>query len=244
VSRRGWCFRGRRAQFLSCGVAAAALLPSACGSQIGMGRARTLDRGRLVLGASSELDVASAGQGEDQSIPVPWAQVGVAAHYGLHDRVEIGGRVWGFGLPNVAASYGAAVDSKFGVYRPDPTQKRLWNVATGLSLSYQQILYADAPQHIFGGTIPLLVGYDFGPHELVFGPRGAAFISTSYGQETVITVWPGASVGVAIAIGKTFELFPEMVLLYSPISLNGESSSEGRTGVAVLQLGLGANLRL
>lgn len=222
-------------------VAVAAL--AGCGSQLGMGRARTLDRHKLVVGASGELDVATAARGVEQVIPVPWAEVGVGAHYGVHDRVELGARVWGFGIPTLTTTFGGAVDTKIGFYKPRPDESR-WNVAAGLSLGYQQILYANAPEHVFGGTIPVLFGYDFGPHELVFGPRVATFVSTSYGQETVTTVWPGANVGVAIALGPKLELFPEMVLLYSPVELNGETDDDERSGIGVLQLGLGANFRL
>lgn len=218
-------------------------LVSGCGSQLGMGRARTLDQGKLIVGASGELDVASAGRGEDQTVPVPWAQIGLGAHYGVHDRVELGGRVWGFGFPNLAATFGGAIDAKLGVYKPLASESK-WAVAPALSLGYQQILYADAPQHVFGGTVPVLFGYALGKHELVFGPRVGTFVSTSYGQETVVTVWPGANVGFAIATSDRFELFPELVLLYSPIQLNGESEADDRTGVGVLQLGLGANFKL
>lgn len=225
-------------------LAAFAVLGTAsCGSQLGMGRARTKDAGKTELGAGLEFDFASAGQGVDATLPVPWAHATIRAHHGVHDRVELGARAWGFGFPNSAVTYGAALDAKFGIYRPSPAESR-WQIAAAVSPSYHQILYADAPNHVFGVTVPVLVGYTFGKHELVFGPRVADFVSTSYGQETIHSVWPGGSVGFAVALGERLELFPELVLLHSPLSLNGESAADDRRGITLAQMGMGVGFRL
>lgn len=224
-------------------IALASVTLVGCGSQLGMGRARTLDRGVTELGAGLQGDLAVAGTGEEQTLPVPWAHASVRAHHGLHERVEIGARAWGFGFPLSAVTFGVAADVKLGLYRPSPAESR-WNVAVALSPSYHQILYADAPNHVFGVTLPVLFGRTFGEHELTFGPRVADFVSTSYGQETIHSVWPGASAAFAIRIGKRLDLTPELVILHSPLALNGESESDDRRGITLLQSGIGASFRV
>jgi hypothetical protein len=226
----------------SIAIALLAIVATGCGSQLGFGRARTLDAGKTEIGAGGEFDFASAGQGTDATLPVPWAHATIRAHHGVHDRVELGARAWGFGFPKAAATFGFAADAKIGVYKPTPDESK-WNVATGLSASYHQILFAGAPNHVFGVMIPVLFGYQIRRHELVFGPRVADFVSTSYGQETIHSVWPGASLGFAFSATERVEIFPEMVIMHSPLDLNGEAEEEDRRGITLVQLGTGVNLK-
>ena len=72
------------------------------------------------------------------------------------DRVEVGARLWGFTVPRVLTTYGAAVDTKIGVIRPDKGKGK-FQAATGLSLAYHQARYGGQPNHVFGLTVPVLL---------------------------------------------------------------------------------------
>src|SRR5262249_61373133 len=100
--------------------------------------------------------------------------------------------------------------------------------------------YGGNGYHIFGGTLPLLVGVALGRHELVFGPRIADYVWTGYGQNTVNAFYWGGNLGFAAMVRRSFELCPEIVLMYSPTSLNGETTDQ-RQGVTMLQIGLGGS---
>jgi hypothetical protein len=213
----------------------------ACSSQLGLGRARTMDAGKHKVNTGFELDVVSAQTGQEQAIPLPWTQAAAGYHVGATDRVEVGARLWGFTVPRVLTTYGAAVDTKIGVIRPDKGKGK-FQAATGLSLAYHQARYGGQPNHVFGVTVPVLLGMSMGRHELTFGPRVADYVWTSYGQNTVNTFHAGGSIAMSIALRETFELVPEVVVLYSPVSFNGEVESE--RGVTTLQLGVGGSWQL
>ena len=223
------------------GFALCLLLSLGCSSQLGLGRARTMDRGTHKVNTGFEFDLVQAQTGKEQAIPLPWTQAAAGYHYGASDRVEVGIRGWGFTVPRALTTYGGAVDTKFGVIRPDKGKGR-FQASTGLSLAYHQVRYAGEPNHIFGFTLPVLLGFSMGRHELTFGPRVVDYVWTSYGQNTLNTFHVGASVAMAIAIRETFELTPEAVVLYSPVSFNGEV--EGERGVTTLQLGVGGSWHL
>jgi hypothetical protein len=68
----------------------------------------------------------------------------------------------------------------------------------------------------------VLFGHDFGPHELVIGPRAGYTPWTGEGQNPVKLPWYGASTGVSFAAGSKTFIMPEVVVVYSPVSFNGE----------------------
>jgi hypothetical protein len=231
----------RGAAFVTLGAfIALAALSLGCSSQIGLGRARTLDRGKYRVGFSTETDFLTPNAWEESGATLPWVQMGLGYHRGITDHVELGGRVWGFTVPTVFTTWGAAADGKVALLRPEPGRGRL-NIATGLSLGYHQPRYGGNPYHVFHGTLPVLFGYAVARHQLVFGPRIADYVITAYGMNTVNSFYFGGSLGFAIRIKETFDLFPEVVAMWSPISLNGETEDSSRVGVGMLQLGLGFN---
>ena len=215
-----------------------------CSSQLGLGRARTLDAGHTKIGAGFEADLLSANRGEKTVVPLPWTQVNVGVHHGVTDGVELGVRAWGFTVPNILTTWGVAADAKLALRRPDPTQSRL-NIATGASFSYHQPRYGGNAYHLFSGTLPVLFGVSLGRHELVFGPRIADYVWTGYGQNTVNAFYFGSSLGFAAKVKQRFELFPEIVAMYSFTSFNGETTDEHeRQGVLLFQGGIGGSFEL
>ena len=221
-------------------LVALAALSLGCASQIGMGRARTLDKGKQRVGFSTEADFLTPEAWRESNATLPWAQVGLGYHRGLTDRVEVGGRLWGLTVPTVFTTVGGAADLKVGILRPEEGRGDL-NLSAALSLTYHNASYGGQPYHVLGGTLPVLFGVKIGRHELVLGPRVADYVITAYGMNAVNVFYMGGSLGFAARFRETFDLFPEAVAMWSPISLNGENEAESRAGVGMFQLGLGFN---
>jgi hypothetical protein len=207
-----------------------------CAHQYG-GRATVLAPGKAQVTPAAELDwVSLRGDNDTQSTGAPWLQVGLGYHIGIGNRTELGLRAFGFGIPKVGGQFGVAADSKFQLYRSDDRDWG-WDISAGLSPSYHFVMQGDQPFHLFGFTAPLLFGKNLGRHQLILGLRVADFLLTSYGQRPVNTFWGGASLGFALRVRRV-ELQPEVSLMWSPITFNGESQDQKRNGVAYVTFGL------
>jgi len=216
----------------------AAMLGAGCASQVGSGRATTLPKGEAQWGPFLEASVLGPKLQRDTPTQVPWLQFGLAYHRGVTERLEVGGRAWVFGLPDVFTTMGAAADFKWQLTAPDGGQG--WDVALLASPTYQRVTLGGAPSwHIAGVTAPLLFGLNLGEHQLVFGPRVGDYVLASYGQTPLNTFWVGASAGFMWRVSKQLELQPELVLHYSPVTFNGESLAGDTRGTSVFSLGMG-----
>ena len=89
-----------------------------------------------------------------------------------------------------------------------------------------------------GATVPLLVGFDVGKSQFVFGPRAVGWYVGSYGQAPLWTGAVGGGVGWSIRLGRA-ELFPEVVWMYSPIQFAGAIHTPERTGAEAFHAALG-----
>jgi hypothetical protein len=212
-----------------------ALTQTGCASQIGMGRATTLEPGHTSMQSSLQLDVAAPKmRAEGKPVPAPWAHIGFGIHHGVARGLEIGGRAWYFGRPG-DLSFGGAFDTKVQMFRTD---KGL-TVSAASSFGYHQAQLGYTPWHSFTGFVPILIGQDFGKHQLVFGPRAGLTLWAGEGQNTIKLPWAGASVGFSFGTDVKAFLMPELVVVYSPISLNGMVENE-KFGAWGVQLGFSA----
>ena len=216
------------------------LLVTGCAHQYG-GRATVLEPGQAQLTPSAELNFMSV-RGGEESTNLPWAYVGMGYHLGVGGRTEVGMRVFGFGIPGTAGAMGVAFDSKFQLFSADDREWG-WDIAIGLSPSYHAGIQGDQPFHLFGFTVPLLFGKNFGRHQLILGLRFADYVMTSYGMRTLNTLWGGASVGFSLRV-RRIELMPEVSFMYSPVKFNGERPDEKRDGVAYISFGLSVPISL
>lgn len=219
-------------------VALAAFAGAGCASTIGFGRATTLEPARGQVSGVGQFDVIAPKIREDgKAVALPWVHVGIGYHRGVARGVELGGRGWIFGVPG-HLSFGFAADGKVALVRSTPG--RGLQVATGASVAYHQAQLGGTPWHLFTGWVPILFGHDFGPHQFVIGPRAGYTLWTGEGQNPVKLPWFGGGAGVSFGVGSRTQIMPELVLLYSPVSFNGEVDDE-RRGAYVLQLGLSAS---
>ena len=212
-------------------------LVSGCASQVGFGRATTLEPGKHEISGIGQVDLVSPRSRKDgDAAGAPWAHVGIGYRHGIADRFEAGGRAWMFGLPG-HLSFGAAADGKVQILRGEPG--RGLSIATGASIGYHQAQLGGTPWHSFTGWVPLLFGQDVGKDQVVFGPRAGLTLWAGEGQNTIRLPWFGGSLGVSVQAAKTTRIMPEIVVVYSPVSFNGAVENEQR-GAFLTQLGLSA----
>lgn len=216
---------------------ALALACAACAPQTGLGRATTIERGRVQVSGGLDVSLVSMNRAATDPVRLPWLDVVAGVRYGLADRVEIGGRAWAIGVRGLAM-WGVAADTKIALLRSSERGAG-WNAATAASIGYHQVLVGGTPLHALTLTVPLLFGIDLGRDQLFFGPRVTGQVWTGQGQGAIEAFSFGASAGYSIAFGDRFELIPEIVLMWMPISLNGERHDPDRYGAGYLHLGIG-----
>lgn len=218
-------------------VLCGALVSMGCASQVGFGRATTIERGKGEVSGIMQLDVVSPRMAaEGDAVNLPWAHVGIGYHRGLASGFELGARGWVFGLPQ-HLSFGGALDTKIQIVRGEP--RRGLSLATGGSIGYHQVQVGGTPWHTFTGWIPVLLGQDFGSHQFVIGPRAGLTLWAGEGQNTIHVPWVGGGAGVSFGVAGRTKIMPEVILVYSPLSFNGAIESE-KYGATLVQLGLSA----
>ena len=142
-----------------------------------------------------------------------WApQVELGGRYAVSDRVEVGGKVW---LP------GVQLDCKVGLVglgAADSPSTGRFHVALDPTLGYLGG-FSGTPDggnvlHIITLSVPVLLGWEFGPHELVVAPRVVDQIWTGSGADdmTANVVSLGTSVGFAWQPLPGFRVIPEVSL--------------------------------
>ncbi|MDX2052930.1 MAG: hypothetical protein SFV15_11095 [Polyangiaceae bacterium] len=208
-----------------------------CASQAGFGRASALPAGTIEAFGSANVSLATMPTGAEFPIPLPYADLLLGGSYGLNERVAVGGRLWGLGIQGLS-HWGVALDSKVELTPPEPG--RQWHAAVAGAVGYHQLLVGGTPLHVGSLNLPLLIGRDFGPHHLVFGPRLTWHVNAGEGQGTIETTTYGASVGFGWRIAQRWELFPEAIVGWSPVSFNGQVDSPEHRGASFLHLAIGA----
>jgi len=135
-----------------------------------------------------------------------WApQLEVGGRYAITDRVEVGGKVW---LP------GAQVDVKVAMLGQEE-RGRGFNLSLDPSLGYLGGFEGNPEGgdtlHIVTVGLPVLMGWEFGESELVFGPRLIDQVWTGTGDTlTANIVAVGASLGFAWYVGRGVTVLPEV----------------------------------
>jgi hypothetical protein len=212
---------------------------AACAPPAGLFRARTLAPSASQMTGGLEMGVVGASRpGNDAKLP--WVNLSAGYRRGIAHGVELGGRVMAVGVKGFTA-FGVAGDAKVQLRRSDDPGDGT-DVATGVVIAYQQPRLGGTPWHLGSIVVPLLVGHNFGKHQLVWGPRVAYELWTGEGQDPIHLFYGGASVAFAWRLGRHFELVPELAILYSPIEMGGEAAgTEAQTGAVLTQLTLGGS---
>jgi hypothetical protein len=207
-------------------VIPAVILLAGCPSFTTMGTARTTPLGKTQLYVATggvqlrdwRLQDSAGSTGTLESVGLPQFEIGV--RHGVSDTVEVGGKIW---------FLGAELDSKFQLLR-SPGEGSGIDVALAPALSLYPFTAEDSSgadvQAIFAWAhLPLLVGVNIGGgSQLVIGPRLSDMI-VSAGGETTNVFWAGGSLGLALKMGPTFRILPEVSIAYPVAASHGAQAT-------------------
>ncbi len=189
------------------GVALSLLVASSCLSIGGVQRADTMGRGNYQFTTEPGVHLALPPAGTQTIFgPVSFLlgpMIDFGARYGVSDGVDLGARIGTTGLD---------VNAKFLLTKPDDL-----NLAVSLNPTVGGFFFGLANAAFAYGTInfPVLIGFKFGHHELVLGPRLMAqflLAGASSASAGAFVLTPGATVGFAISFQDIFTLLPEIGL--------------------------------
>jgi hypothetical protein len=200
------------------------------------GRATVLEPGQAQITVAGELALLNPGAPRGPALGMPWVQAALGYHHGVGARTELGLRAFGLAIPGIGGEAGGAADVKVQLFKADD-RAHGWDLAIGLSGSYHFVMQGDQPFHVIGGVLPLLLGKNLGPHQLVFGLKIADYVLTSYGQKPQNQFFVGGSVGIALRVRRV-QFQPELSLLYSPVRWGGEAPADATTGLTIASLGV------
>lgn len=202
-------------------------LLSGCASVSTMGLARTLNQGAVQGWVAPEgggvvaltgVSTASGATGVGYPLLEGGIRVGVTDHFELGARLGLSG---------------IGLEGKIGFLR-SPTMDTGINLSLNPGVTYVGFGAGTA----FIGTLtfhlPVLIGIDFGGHELVLGPR---FIDqlvfagiTGSGSAGLNVIYAGGSVGFAIKAGSSLRILPE-VSIGVPVVTTGTVGTSSATAV-------------
>lgn len=214
-----------------------ALSSMGCPSISTTGLARTLNRGAVQGWASLEgggilapVPMASTGGVPASTLEgtgYPMVQGGV--RFGASDHVELGGRI---GLS------GIGIEGKFALAR-SPTMDTGINVSIAPQVGFFGITLGGIFGGVLSAQLPVLIGIDFGGHELVLGPKlhnQLYFFGANAGvgssNITVDLLSAGASVGFAINAGPV-RIVPEVSFIVPFFASGAVTGAPTVSGVGV-----------
>lgn len=222
-----------------------------CASFSTFGLARTLNQGAVqgwvapgAGGGSASTTVANGTGGTtSQSATLAYPLLEGGVRFGVTDNVELGGKL-GFN--------GLTVESKFALVR-SPSMDSGVNLSLAPAVGF--IAYgassgsgANSSSAFFGALsfhLPVLIGIDFGGHELVLGPRivdqvlfGAGSSGSASSSSTINIFYVGGSVGFAIRASSGVRILPEIAIGVPTVSTGDVGSSAKAFNALLFQGGV------
>lgn len=224
----------------------ACLGAASCMSISTMGLARTMPKGTV----QGFLAPNYARFANEDSRQMNWQLEG-GLRYSVTDFTEVGGRVWATAVTDDGKDFGwyggGSLDTKFSLARSaDPM--RGFNAALAPSLGIAGTGGSGSGVVMLNLALPLLLGIDFGGHELVIGPRLMHQTIMAVGpqrsgdhvlSEPVNLLYLGSSLGLAIRITPGFRIMPEVSFAYPLLLWSGGESEGNRSSAVYIQLGVG-----
>lgn len=182
---------------LLCGV-----LLSGC---LAPGAARNLDKGAIQVSLTPGVHLATPSEEARDVRVLPRAGLGL--RYGVAERLDLGGRVYAMGYPDIAVT-GAALDARVGVVR-SPTYDKGVDVTLAPVFSYTRYTTPDENlREYLAAELPVLVGFHLTKGlQLVVAPRGAYVLELRRSPARILV---GASAGLSVAVTPWLRLVPEV----------------------------------
>jgi hypothetical protein len=202
-------------------------LSAACTAMSTVKTATTVPAGETRVFAAVE-----ANGGAPMELPVkpllPELVVGV--RHGVSGRVELGGKLTTLPLGRRVTT--GALEGQVKVQlrrRPDSPLE----IALGPAAGFRWIGSSGASMQVSYLTLPLLLGWNLGRHQLVLAPEAGLQLWTSAGSSEVWAPVAGLSLGFVWRIGQRFALVPEATAYRSTVALDYSR------GTLMLHLGVG-----
>jgi hypothetical protein len=157
-------------------------------------------------------------------------EVAVGARHGLTDRVELGGKLTTLPLGRRVTT--AALEGQVKVQlrrRPEGTLE----IALGPAGGFRWVGSSGASMQVSYVTLPLMLGWNVGRHQIVVTPEAGLQLWTSAGASEVWAPVTGLTLGFVWRLGERFTLVPEATAYRSPVALDYSR------GTMMLHLGIG-----
>lgn len=194
---------------------------SGCASFSTFGLARTLNQGAVQGwvapggggGSATTTTPNPNGTSRTQTATLAYPLLEGGVRVGVTDNIELGGKL-GFN--------GITLESKFGLIR-SPSMDSGVNLSLAPAVGFIGYGGSSGGTSAFLGALsfhlPVLVGIDFGGHELVLGPRlvdqvvfGGGSSSSGSGSSTINVFYVGGSIGFAIRVSSGVRILPEFAV--------------------------------
>lgn len=229
--------RARHRWWLLALMVVAALMFSGCASLTGLGAARTLDKGEEELGVGLDASIVAPKLSPAAAPWIPYAQLSSRYRRGM-GPVELGTRIWALGFPGL---FGLGISGEVRVPLLEaPNIEKGVDITLGTSLGYHQFNFGKVPNHVPFIDVPLMFGFNMiGGHQFVVSARVRDEILTGPGVSPVNIFYGGGTVGAHIIVNEKWAFQPELAILYSPVSFNGLVRDPERTGLTMVQFGIG-----
>jgi hypothetical protein len=177
-------------------------LTSGCASYTTFKTARTLPPGRSRVVVATQLQ--GAGTTDGQSAPMPELVLGVRR--GLSHRLEVDATGTLLPLGDYLTAASAEVSGKRQLWESADGR---WSIAAGAGLGYRITTSSGAVFEAVHFALPLMLGWNIGPHQLVLSPTVGAQRWYGTGAVPVNLPFAGASLGFSWQVSRRVALMPE-----------------------------------
>lgn len=132
-------------------------------------------------------------------VPPPGPVLHGSFRYGVTDSVDLGGRV---------GTTFIEFQSKFLLTPPEHPVIAV-SIAPAVGVMFGFVALGGVP--MMHATLPVLIGFKFGPHELTLGPRlqNVLFLGDTDADASAYILSGGASLGFAAQVTEKFRILPE-----------------------------------
>jgi hypothetical protein len=121
-----------------------------------------------------------------------------------------------------------------------PNVERGLDITLASSVGYHQFNFGRVPTHAPFVDVPLMFGFNLpGGHQFVLSARIRDEVMMGPDVSPVNILYGGGTIGFHGVVSEDAAFQPELSVLYSPVSFNGLVRDPERTGLTMVQFGIG-----
>jgi hypothetical protein len=208
-------------------MAVAALCLGGCTAMSTVKTAATVPRGQTQVVTAVE---GNGGAPVELPVKPLLPELVVGVRRGLTERVELGGKLTTLPLGRRLTTAGLEAEVKVQLRRrPDSHLE----IALGLAGGFRWISSSGAAMQVSYLSLPLLLGWNVGRHQIVLTPEAGLQLWTSAGSSEVWAPLTGLTLGFVWRLGERFTLVPEAGAYRTKMAI------EHSRGTVMVHLGVG-----